>query len=190
MDSDDKKTRIMKATLRLITENGFHATPVSLIAREADVAAGTIYRYFENKESIINELYASIQGELHKATMAGIPPEVSVRDEFYLKWRNILRYFAEHPHEASFVEQFSASPFINPVLMEENTRRNAHLKVLRTRGIETGVIREIDYHTIAILMWGTVHQIRHFQSTGTAAVTEAVIDEIFEVVWAGFRRLP
>jgi AcrR family transcriptional regulator len=43
----------MYATLKLITEHGFHATPVSMIASEAGVGAGTIYRYFESKEAII-----------------------------------------------------------------------------------------------------------------------------------------
>jgi AcrR family transcriptional regulator len=40
-DSENKKGRIFLATLRLISENGFHGTPVSLIAQAAGVGAGT-----------------------------------------------------------------------------------------------------------------------------------------------------
>jgi AcrR family transcriptional regulator len=46
-DSENKKERIFLATLRLISENGFHGTPVSLIAQAAGVGAGANYRYFE-----------------------------------------------------------------------------------------------------------------------------------------------
>jgi AcrR family transcriptional regulator len=52
----DKKTLILETTLDLISENGFHGTPISMIAEKAGIGAGTIYRYFENKEDLINEL--------------------------------------------------------------------------------------------------------------------------------------
>jgi AcrR family transcriptional regulator len=186
-DTQDKKARILKATLGLITDNGFHGTPVSMIADAAGVGAGTIYRYFANKEAIINELWDRIQKDLHAATLADIPDGVSVRDEFYLKWRNILRFFLDHPDEARFLEQYSASPFISPELTEEKNRRNAHLKVLIARGRETGVIREIDYHTVAVLMWGTVHQLHQLQASGIRQVSEELVDGIFRVVWDGMR---
>lgn len=186
-DESDKKSRILRATLELITEHGFHATPVSLIAAEAQVGAGTIYRYFANKEAIINELYDRIETELHEATMAGLPAEPSVRDEFYLKWRNILRYFLDHPQEAGFIEQFSASPFINPRLAEETKRRNAHLQILRERGISTAQIRPVLYRTLAVYLWGTVKQLHHLQTAEPGSVTEELIAEIFETFWKGIR---
>ena len=46
----EKKSAIMNAALILITNNGFEATPMSAIAREAGVAAGTIYVYFPSKQ--------------------------------------------------------------------------------------------------------------------------------------------
>lgn len=187
-DSESKRERILRATLKLITDNGFHGTPVSLIASEAGVGAGTIYRYFVSKEAIINELYDGIQKELHAATLANIPADVSVRDEFYLKWRNILRYHLDHPFEAKFLEQFAASPFISPTLTEEKNQRNSHLKVLIARGVDSGTIREMQYHTIAVLMWGTIHQLHQLQYSGVQPVTEALINEVFEVVWDGMRR--
>lgn len=186
--SDDKKERILRATLKLITENGFHATPVSLIAKEADVGAGTIYRYFENKEAIINALYDRIQQDLHVATMADIPDEVTVRDEFYLKWRHILRYFLDHPYEAKFLEQYAASTLIHPNLTEATQQRNAHLKVLIARGLAGKAIREVDYHAVAVMMWGTVHQLRQLQESGQRQISEALIDDTFSIFWDGLRR--
>jgi AcrR family transcriptional regulator len=187
MDPKDKRARILRATLELITDHGFHGTPVSMIADRAAVGAGTIYRYFENKEAILTELYDVLQRDLHEATMAGIPADVSVRDEFSLKWRNILRYFLENPYEAKFLEQYSASPFISPRVMEENAKRNAHLRVLRQRGIDTGVLRPVEYQTLAIFLWGLVKEVHHQSDAGSLAVTESLIEEIFSVFWEGVR---
>jgi len=188
MDPNDKKARILRATLELITDHGFHGTPVSMIADRAGVGAGTIYRYFENKEAILTELYSVLQRELHEATMAGIPEGVSVRDEFSLKWRNILRYFLENSAEAKFLEQYSASPFISAEVMEENSRRNAHLRVLRQRGIDTGVIRPVQYQTLVVFLWGLVKEVHHQTDAGSLVVTEALVEEIFQVFWEGILK--
>ncbi|MBI4998864.1 MAG: TetR/AcrR family transcriptional regulator [Rhodocyclales bacterium] len=187
-ESRDKKQLILQATLKLITDHGFHGTPVSMIANEAGVGAGTIYRYFASKESIINELYDRIQKDLHAATMANLPADLSVRDEFKLKWQNILHYFLDHPYEASFLEQYAASPFISPALIEEKNQRNAHLKTLIARGVTANAIREVDYHTVAVLMWGTIHQLHQLQVSGVRQISQDLIDEIFSVFWEGMSK--
>ena len=54
-----KKQNILEAAIRVFAKNGFQNTSVSQVAREAHVADGTIYLYFENK----NELLVSIFDE-------------------------------------------------------------------------------------------------------------------------------
>jgi AcrR family transcriptional regulator len=44
---------ILQATLKPISEYGFHNTPMSKTTTEANVGAGTIYRYFEDKKALI-----------------------------------------------------------------------------------------------------------------------------------------
>ena len=53
----DKKKCIIQSALDLIQEHGFHGCPVSMVAKNAGVAAGTIYTYFENKDSLIIGIY-------------------------------------------------------------------------------------------------------------------------------------
>ena len=53
----DKRAAILQTTLDLISDRGFHNTPMSLIAKEAGVSAGTIYHYFAGKDELIFELY-------------------------------------------------------------------------------------------------------------------------------------
>jgi AcrR family transcriptional regulator len=47
--SIDKRNTLIKATIELVNNNGFHATPMSKIAKKANVSPATIYLYFENK---------------------------------------------------------------------------------------------------------------------------------------------
>src|SRR5690606_27876447 len=53
----DKREAILHAALELFVERGFWGTAVPEIAEKAGVGAGTIYRYFESKEALVNALY-------------------------------------------------------------------------------------------------------------------------------------
>ena len=55
--STEKKEALLKATLNLINNNGFHAAPMSKIAKLAGVSPATIYLYFESKQDLVNQLY-------------------------------------------------------------------------------------------------------------------------------------
>ncbi len=52
-----KYHQIIEAAVKVIAENGYHGSQVSKIAKEANVADGTIYLYFKNKEHILVSLF-------------------------------------------------------------------------------------------------------------------------------------
>ena len=60
----DKHTRIINAALKVFAEKGFYNTRISEIAREADVADGTIYLYFKNKDDILISLFEEEIGKI------------------------------------------------------------------------------------------------------------------------------
>ena len=49
----DKSKRIITAAEKLFSEKGYRQTSVAEIARQADVAEGTVYEYFKNKEDLL-----------------------------------------------------------------------------------------------------------------------------------------
>ena len=49
--------RLVRAALDLFTTQGYHASTTPQIAERAGVAEGTIYRHFESKEQLFNEIY-------------------------------------------------------------------------------------------------------------------------------------
>jgi len=53
----DKRTRILKAAVKVFAKNGFYATRVSEIAKAAGVADGTIYLYFKNKDDVLITIF-------------------------------------------------------------------------------------------------------------------------------------
>ena len=53
----DKRRQILDAAIHVFARQGFHACRVSDIAREAGVAYGLVYHYFNSKEQVLNELF-------------------------------------------------------------------------------------------------------------------------------------
>ncbi len=55
--SNEKYYRIIYAATKIFAKKGFYQAKVSEIAKEAQVADGTIYLYFENKDDILISLF-------------------------------------------------------------------------------------------------------------------------------------
>ena len=111
MAKPDKRDEIVRAALELIAENGFHGAPMAMIAEKARVGAGTIYRYFENKEVLINELYRELEERIYANVMDGYSPEKPVRERFLHLGTAILRYCISNPLDFRYLEQFHNSPY-------------------------------------------------------------------------------
>jgi AcrR family transcriptional regulator len=54
--SPDKEVRIVNAAINAFSEKGFEATRTKEIAERAGIAEGTIFRYFPNKNSILEHM--------------------------------------------------------------------------------------------------------------------------------------
>lgn len=55
--SNDKYQRIIDAAVKVFAGQGYFQSTVSMIAKEAGVADGTIYLYFKNKEDILVQIF-------------------------------------------------------------------------------------------------------------------------------------
>ena len=118
----DKKEAIYRASVKLLHENGFYSTPMSMIAKEANVAAGTIYIYYKNKEDLLNSLYLEIKKKFSASLLEGVSDSMPVKDAFEKVWRNCVNFELKHIEEYSVMEQFRNSPFIKMETVEEGLK--------------------------------------------------------------------
>jgi len=63
--STDKRERILAAAVKVFAAKGFYCARVSDVAREAGVADGTIYLYFESKEDLLRGLYEETMTQIN-----------------------------------------------------------------------------------------------------------------------------
>jgi AcrR family transcriptional regulator len=70
------RKKILEAAEELFSKNGFHATTIKQITREAGVNQGLVYYYFKDKNDIVVSLFKDIVEDLSgpKSPRSGGPP--------------------------------------------------------------------------------------------------------------------
>ncbi len=74
----EKRARIINSATALFAEKGFNDTSMLEIAKKAEVAEGTVYEYFRNKESLLISIPSEKLTRLYD-NMIGSSPERSIR---------------------------------------------------------------------------------------------------------------
>jgi AcrR family transcriptional regulator len=139
----NKREAILKATLLMVNNHGFHAAPMSMISKQAGVSPGTIYLYFENKESLINTLYCELKTRFAERIFKGFITDMPVKVGFKVIWMNVLDYKCNEPEEALFIEQCDNTPMISEESKQIGFRAIQPLYDLWERGQQEGLIKPL-----------------------------------------------
>lgn len=59
----DLQPRIVKTAIRVFQEEGFSAIDIRRIAKESQIAVGTLYNYFPNKKALVYEVFLTLWTE-------------------------------------------------------------------------------------------------------------------------------
>ncbi|WP_227936657.1 TetR/AcrR family transcriptional regulator [Alkalihalobacillus deserti] len=79
-----KYNQIIDAAVKVIASHGYHQAQVSKIAKEAGVADGTIYLYFENKEDILTSLFEEKMGHFVEIIRERLISETSIEEKLLI----------------------------------------------------------------------------------------------------------
>jgi len=179
----DKRFLILETTLNLITDYGFHATPISLIAQHAGVGAGTIYRYFDNKEHLINELFTAIKKRVIKAMLKDYREEGTYKERFKHLWRNLIQYCIANPKEFQFVEQYRYAPFVSNMTREETFIILGPIMQFFIESKRAKAMKDLPLYTIIALLYGPIVSLAKLHLDHNQQLTEERIDQASEACW-------
>lgn len=191
MSKEDKREAILQATLELVAEYGFHGAPCSLIAERAGVAAGTIYRYFENKDVLINELYLGVEVKINAVLLAGYTVEKPFRERFIHLVSSLLQFFISNPLEFRYVEQFHNSPygvaFRRDRLLGQHEDCGIYCELFK-QGVAQQVIKELPLPLLFDLAFGPIVSVARNHILGFVQLDDALIQRIAEACWDSLKR--
>ncbi len=62
-DPDGKRVALQEAAVSLFTEFGYEKVSIANVAREAGIAVGTVYRFYENKLALLRAMLETLEDE-------------------------------------------------------------------------------------------------------------------------------
>src|SRR5687768_2484860 len=85
---------------------------MSMIAKQAKLATGTVYLYFKNKEELIVKLFHICVNNYITGYFAGVDPKNDFHTNFRIVWMNLATFNIKYFDQVIFLEQCFHSPFI------------------------------------------------------------------------------
>ena len=111
--SDDKRSAILAAATRIIVTQGLSA-PTAGIAKEAGVANGSLFTYFETKSDLFNALYLELKLEMASAATKDLRKGDKLREQVFHIWQNWMDWSLSFPEKRRALAQLGVSDEIKP----------------------------------------------------------------------------
>ncbi|MBU0993243.1 MAG: TetR/AcrR family transcriptional regulator [Proteobacteria bacterium] len=190
MSKTDKRNDILNAAMTLFAEQGFHGAPMAQISERAGVGAGTIYRYFKNRDVLIMEIHTTLFDKFTNHLKERYPHGRPVRECFFHIGKGIIDYFIKQPLEFRYNEQFHHSPYGLEVRRNKLTNTTGEHDIvleLYEKGMEYQVIKPIPMAlffdlAIAPIFWAVRD---HHQ--GFIKIDNALSETIVSSCWDSIR---
>ena len=186
----DKIETIFKSTLQLIKENGFHGTPMSQIAKNSDVAIGTIYHYFPSKENLILELFKYSRKQLYQFIFDEIKEETPYKEQFYIVFKRFCAFHIEHNDVSGFLEQFYNSPYNECIRQQEisGSLEENKLMNLFMKGIDEKHIKDINVQILSSAYIGAAVSYSKTVIYGKVQFEVKQLDDLIDIIWNGVKQ--
>lgn len=191
MSKSDKRVEIVRAALELIAEQGFHGAPMAMIAKRAGVGAGTIYRYFENKDVLITELYRELEEKIRGTLMIGYDAAKPIRERFLHLGTALLSYFIQNPLEFRYLEQFHNSPYGVDYRRDKILGKRGGIDVYRDmfmEGVAQQGIKDLPLAILYALAFGPLLSVARDHILGFVILDDPLLAQTIEACWDGVKR--
>ena len=180
---DDKRQAIFDATIKLVSDHGFHGTSMSMIIQESGVSSGSIYHYFKGKDEIIVELYRNLKVKAASYYLAGYDPEEPTRVQLRKIIRNFFLFTAEHPKMTAFKAQFMSSPYMTAELEAETMSLFTVFKDVFERAQKETIIKDLPKAAIGVFLVDVSNGLVKQAALGRLELNVELIDSVTECVW-------
>lgn len=152
------KDKILSAALRLFSQRGYLATTTKDIAKQADIAEVTLFRYFPTKEKLFKEVLESqsflptLKDLLAKLNETDYKKALKIVANYYLTLLKKKRALIRIMHAEIFQYPEEIRDIQSKILNEISLAFAGYLENMK----EAGVIRDIDSRYASVAYFGTL----------------------------------
>ncbi len=184
-----RREELLQIAAQLFAERGVKNTTVRDIAEAAGILSGSLYHHFDSKESMVEEILSTFQGELFGTWEEIMASKLDARAKIEAAVRASFDALDKHHSEvaiyqndAIYLSQFERFAFI----ADRNAQfRSVWLKLLR-QGVKAGVVRkDLDVELVYRFLRDTVWVAVGWYRPGGPMAIETVADQYLSILLEG-----
>lgn len=176
--------KICKASERLFSEKGFYKTSITDITKEADVAPGTFYIYFNDKLSVFRFLIEELSSALRKELAAAVQCCKTRYEAEYEGYKVFFSFISRHRGLYNIIWQ---AQFVDPELFKgyyEKIAKSYAKSVKKAQ--EKGEIKDLDPEGLVYCFIGITNFIGlRWVIWENKAVPEKVFEDVMKFIKDG-----
>jgi AcrR family transcriptional regulator len=179
----ERRESILEAALACFVERGFHGTAIPQIAEKANIAAGTIYHYFDSKEALVNALYRHWKAAVAQRVFTAFPQGASSRKQFQVMWHEIVAFALGAPTAFAFIELHNHASYLDAesLAIDRNVKEFARTMIERAQG--EGLVKPLDAYVLMELVFGAFVGMMRAHWEGRIELDDEVIAAAEQACW-------
>ena len=158
--TEEKRRQILDAAVRVFARTGYHDSRVGDIAKDAGVAYGLVYHYFESKDAVLEAVFREAWGRLLAAINEVERSQQPAPEQLRLVTKIVLRTWRDDPDLVRLlVREITRSPHLQREI-DEIAEAFVALERIVARGQREGTIRAtLDARLAAWMLYGALEEI-------------------------------
>jgi TetR/AcrR family transcriptional regulator, fatty acid metabolism regulator protein len=157
---EERRRQILQAAVRTFAERGYHAARVSDIAKEAGVAYGLVYHYYESKETLLEAIFKETWGAMLDTVRAVEQLDEPARERVRKVTEIILRTWKRDPDLVRvLVREVTRSAQVQEEAEEIDLAYQALQRIVE-QGQKNGEFRtDLDARVTATIWYGALEEV-------------------------------
>jgi AcrR family transcriptional regulator len=180
---DDKRKRLLDAALDLFETRGFDGVAVPEIAAKAGVATGTIYRYFRDKEALVNALFQHWKRYYNTIVLAPQSARATPRQAFGQYWQRMMMFARTYPKAMRFMDLHHHGAYLDDESRALSKAYAGEARSFMEGARASGAIRDLDPILVVALMWGAAAGLTKFAASGALDFNAIAANDMEEALW-------
>ncbi|GGI92735.1 TetR/AcrR family transcriptional regulator [Shewanella gelidii] len=185
-----KQQIILKVTEKIIAERGLHNLSMQLVAKEAYIATGTIYRHFKDKEALLEALRKHVLQKLVRKALTNIK-RGSEEQVFKRIWFNILEFSDEKTSDTIKFEQYYNLPGVDDEQhLEFEQAVFAELNFYFDQGIASGLFQNLHHDILYAIGFEPAVSLAWKIRRRGVAYSPLQIEQAADTCWRAIQAIP
>ncbi|KZE50440.1 TetR family transcriptional regulator [Brevibacillus parabrevis] len=186
--SETKRELILEAAMVLFEQRGFDGTTVPMIVDKAGVGAGTLYRYFENKEALVNTLFQECVNDVLETLNQGYPHDSNdSRKQFAHIAKQLVSYANKNLTALLFVDSHVNGYYLDEASQAAYMRLRTFFYEFIDQGKKNEIIRPLPADALIAIIDGAFISLYKSCRAGEIEETPELLAGVEEACWDAIR---